>query len=359
MPLSSPSTVFVDPVPALNALRGIYQTWLLVASTHHLDVFGQFQDGPRTLESLRERLGLGERPAMVLFPALCAMGLLRRDAGSGRFELTEVGKAATNAAGPNLLGYLEFSADDPGVIEMAERLRHDGPRVKSDAGTAYVKEGDGPSPMDDPATARMLTLRLAGRARILAPLTARVLPRATTKSLHLVDVAAGSGYYAYEWLLANPAGTATVFDRPAVLRVAAECLEAFCREKGAAADGLAARVTFQPGDMLVDPIPAADVLLSFSLLHDWPAPTCALLARRFAEALNPGGEIWIHDEFLDDSLDGPLHAALYSAQLFWVTEGRIYSRGEHAEWLQAAGLVPSATREATALNYSLISARKS
>jgi hypothetical protein len=358
MSLSSPSAPFVDPVPALNALRGVYQTRLLVAASHHLDVFEQFQDGPQTLESLRAWLSLEERPAMVLFPALCAMGLLRRDVDSGRFALTEAGHAATRAADPNLLGYLEFSADDPGVIEMAERLRHDGPRVKSESGTAYVKEGDGPSPMDDPDTARMLTLRLAGRARILAPLTARALPQAA-KPLHLVDVAAGSGYYAYEWLLANPRGTATVFDRPAVLRVAGECLEAFCREKGAAADGLRARVTFHPGDMLTDPIPRADVLLSFSLLHDWPTATCALLARRFAEALNPGGEIWIHDEFLDDSLDGPLHAALYSAQLFWVTEGRIYSRGEHAEWLKAAGLTPSAVRQATALNYSLISARKS
>jgi hypothetical protein len=347
-----------DPAVVLNSLRAVYETRLLVAATHHLEVFEQFGEGPQTLESLRERLVLGERPAMVLFPALCAMGLLRREAASGKFSLTDVGQAAVRAADPNLLGYLEFSSDDPGVIEMGERLRHDGPRVKAESGTAYVKEGDGPSPMDDPATARMLTMRLAGRARILSPLTARSLPKAGARALHLVDVAAGSGYYTYEWLLANPAGTATVFDRPAVLRVAEECLEAFCREKGAAAEGLCDRVAFQPGDMLTDPIPAADVLLAFSLLHDWPAATCGLLVRRFAQALNPGGEIWVHDEFLDDTLDGPLHAALYSAQLFWVTEGRIYSRGEHALWMKDAGLVPTAVRDATALNYSLLSARK-
>ena len=349
-----------DPASVLNALRAVYQTRLLVAATHHLDVFEQFRDGPKTLESLRAALGLGERPAMVLFPALCALGFLRRDPVSGAFDLTPAGVAVTRAHQPNLLGYLEFSAGDPDVLEMAERLRFDGPRVKLDAGTAYVKEGDGPSPMDDPETARMLTLRLAGRARILSPLTARILPKARSGKKHLVDVAAGSGYYAYEWLLANPEGVATVFDRPAVLRVAEECLEAFCREKGESATlGLRERVRFHPGDMLTDEIPRADILLSFSLLHDWPADTCAFLTGRFAAALNPGGELWVHDEFLEDTLDGPLNATLYSAQLFWVTAGRVYSRGEHAAWCSSAGLKVTGIRDATALNYSLLSAIKS
>ncbi len=354
MSVSFPS----DPAPVLNALRAVYQTRLLVAATHHLDVFEQFRDGPQTLESLSSTLGLAERPAMVLFPTLCALGFLKRDAATGRLALTETGRALTRAQEPNLLGYLEFSAGDPEVLEMAERLRFDGPRVKPEEGTAYVKEGDGPSPMDDPETARMLTLRLAGRARLLSPLTARVLPSAK-ESKHLVDVAAGSGYYTYEWLLANPLGTATVFDRPAVLRVAEECLEAFCQEKGESeTKGLRERVRFHPGDMLTDVIPRADILLSFSLLHDWPTDTCALLTQRFAAALNPGGELWVHDEFLDDTLDGPLTATLYSAQLFWVTEGRVYSRAEHAGWCSASGLEVTGIRDTTALNYSLLSARK-
>jgi hypothetical protein len=348
-----------DPASVLNALRAVYETRLLVAATHHLDVFEQFAPGAQTLESLRARLGMAERPAMVLFPALCAMGLLRRDA-AGMLDLTDAGRALVRAHEPNLLGYLEFSAEEPDVLEMAERLRYDGPRLKSEAGTAYVKEGEGPSPMDDPATARELTLRLAGRARILSPLTARVLPKAGQSDRHLVDVAAGSGYYSYEWLLANPRGRATVFDRPAVLRVAEDCLEAFCREKGEEATrGLRERVTFHPGDMLTDAIPEADILLSFSLLHDWPSDMCAFLTQRFAAALNPGGELWVHDEFLDESLDGPLHAALYSAQLFWVTAGRVYSRGEHAAWCAAAGLTVTGVRNPTALNYSLFSAIKS
>jgi hypothetical protein len=277
------------------------------------------------------------------------------DPGSGRLSLTDTGRFLTRGTDPNMLGYLSFSSEEPEVIEMAQRLRHDGPAAALVEGTAYVKEGDGPSPMDDPDTARMLTLRLAGRARILSPLTARVLPGGPR---HLLDVAAGSGYYTYEWLLANPEGTATVLDRPAVLGVAEECLEAFCREKNADIGDMRRRVRFHAADMLTDELPRADVVLAFSLFHDWPGETCEKLAGRFAGALNPAGTLWVHDEFLDDTLDGPLDAALYGAQLFWITKGRIYSRAEHRAWFAAAGLTPLDVRAPTALNYSLIAAGK-
>jgi hypothetical protein len=48
----------------------------------------------------------------------------------------------------------------------------------------------------------------------------------------------------------------------------------------------------------------------------------------------------IHDAFLNDSLDGPLPVALYSANLFCVTEGRCYSAAEYGAWLVEAGLQP-------------------
>jgi hypothetical protein len=171
-------------------------------------------------------------------------------------------------------------------------------------------------------------------------------------------VAGGTGLFAYEWLLANPRATATVFDRPEVLKVAAEFLAEFAASGREGAEGVRARVTLLPGNMLEDELPRADLLLAASLFHDWPTETCERLARRFADALNAGGELWVHDAFLDDSLDGPLAVTDYSAQLFWVTKGRAYSRAEYRGWLKEAGLVPTGTSPATSLDYALISARK-
>jgi hypothetical protein len=56
--------------------------------------------------------------------------------------------------------------------------------------------------------------------------------------------------------------------------------------------------------------------------------------------LPAGGQLLIHDVFLNDDLDGPLPIALYSAALFTLTEGRAYSVGEFRSWLTTAGLKP-------------------
>jgi transposase InsO family protein len=66
----------------------------------------------------------------------------------------------------------------------------------------------------------------------------------------------------------------------------------------------------------------------------------------------------VHDAFLNDSLDGPLAVTDYSAQLFWVTKGRCYSRAEYRSWFTEAGLKPSMENIPTQLDYGLIWARK-
>ncbi|MBO0931582.1 methyltransferase [Fibrella aquatilis] len=347
------STTQPDPAPITRQLRAMFGSRLLLAAIHELAVFDTLSAEPLSLADLRQQLNLAERPAMVLFPALCAMQLLEYDIHN-RLTLTALGRYLVQDQEPNLTGYTGLEKDDPGVLHMAQLLRNDGP-LEAPAGISFVKEGDGPSPMDDPKSARKFTLGLAGRARLLAPLVAANLP---TQPGHLLDVAGGTGYYTYEWLLLNPTATATLFDRPAVLTVAAELLDDWAQSGRPGADTVRERVTFQPGDMLTDPLPPTDLLLAGSLFHDWPTDTCQALARRFAAALRSDGDIWVHDTFLNDTLDGSLAATDYSAQLFWVTKGRCYSRAEHHRWFTDAGLIPLPDVIPTLLDYGLIHARK-
>lgn len=142
------------------------------------------------------------------------------------------------------------------------------------------------------------------------------------------------------------------------MKVAAELLDDFCNQGGNKTKTLKERITFMPGDMLTDSLPKADLLLAASVFHDWPTETCEVLAKKFAAALNSGGELWIHDAFLNDALDGPIAVTDYFAMLFLGTKGRAYSRKEYRNWLSRAGLVPSPENIPTLMDYGLISAIK-
>ncbi|RRB04469.1 methyltransferase [Larkinella rosea] len=342
-----------DLAPITRHLRAMFGSRLLIAAVHHLNVLEELSNGPLSVADLRSRIGLKERPAAVLFPALCAMEMLEYDE-SGNLRVTELGRYLTQNQVPNLIGYVGLEKNDPGVLEMAVRLKNDGP-LDTSGGISYVKEGDDPSPMDDAELSRMFTLALAGRAQKLSPIVAANLPKSKG---HLLDVAGGTGFYTFEWLLLNQQATATILDRPAVLSVATELLEAFSKSGRPGAETVKNRITFQPGDMLADELPQTDLLLAASLFHDWPTETCQPLADRFAAAIRPGGELWVHDAFLNDALDGPLAVTDYSAQLFWATKGRCYSRREYREWFAKAGLDPTSENIPTQMDYGLIWAIK-
>lgn len=344
----------LDLAPITRLLRAKASSHLLVAATHYIPVFEELSQGALSRSELQERLQLKERPAMVLFPALCAMGMLEKD-GAGKLKLTETGKYLTTANATNLLGYIGLEKDDPGVKQMVEWLQNDGP-VNTEQGFSYVKDEDAPSPMDEAETARYFTMALAGRAKFLSPIVA---DKITKHPGLLLDVAGGTGYYSYQWLRANPTSHAIVFDRPEVLKIAAELFEEFCQDHPAEATSIKSRLTFLPGDMLTDELPEADVLLAASLFHDWPVETCEKLAVKFAKALKPGGSLWVHDAFLNDTLDGPLAVTDYSAMLFLGTKGRCYSRKEYRSWFTKAGLVPTTDEIPTLMDYGLIAAIRS
>lgn len=343
----------LDLAPITRHLRAKAGSHLFISAVHHLNVFEELIKEPLSITELRQKLHLKERPAMVLFPALCAMNFLKFNI-EGKLQLTELGNYLTSACPTNLIGYTGLEKQDPGVLTMTQWLRNDGPENTSQ-GLSYVKDEEAPSPMDDPEASRFFTMALAGRARYLSPIVASKI---TKREGYLLDIAGGTGYYTYEWLLANPASHATLFDRPEVLKCASQLLDEFCESDRIGVDGVKERVTFLPGDMLTDNLPNADLLLAASVFHDWPSDTCELLTKKFAKALNPGGELWIHESFLDDTLDGPIAVTDYSAMLFLVTKGRAYSRKEYRNWLSEADLVPSFENIPTLMDYGLISAFK-
>jgi SAM-dependent methyltransferase len=330
VPLNALSAPQIDPTPIFEIFRGSYGTELLTAAVAHFNVFGRLAQGALSFDDLRDALGLAERPANVLITALKAFGLLAAD-HERRLSLTDLACEHLVPGGAFDVGdYVGLAADAPGVRAMVERLRTNRPAgAEPDAGgAAFIYREGIASAMEQEASARHLTLALAGRAKNVAPILAE---RSPLLDAHLlVDVGGGTGIYSIACLQKNPRLRAVVWDRPEVLKVAGEMANAY---------GVADRLECRPGDMFRDPFPdGADVVLLSNVLHDWDVPECRNLITRCAAALPRGGKLLIHDVFLNDALDGPLPIALYSAALFTLTEGRAYSAAEYRSWLTEVGL---------------------
>ncbi len=327
-PLAAPA---VDPTPIFELFRGNHATELLTAAVAHFNVFGRLAARPMSRDELRAELGLAERPAVVLLTALRAMGLLALGA-DGRLAPAPLAREHLVPGGPfDVSDYVGLAADSPGVRETVERLRTNRPAgAAEEKGAAFIYREGIESAMEREATARHLTLALAGRAKNVAPLLAERVDLSAAR--RLLDVGGGTGIYSVACLRKNPGLRAVVWDRPEVLKVAAEFAGAY---------GVSDRLECRAGDMFRDPVPAdCDVMLISNVLHDWDVAECRALVGRCAAALPPGGRLLIHDVFLNDALDGPLPIALYSAALFALTEGRAYSAAEYGAWLREAGLAP-------------------
>lgn len=325
-------TPTIDPTPLFEMFRGNYCTELLTAAIGQFDLFSKLNDQPQTLDQLAERLGLASRPANVLITALRAMKLLERDA-QGRLQLAPIAREHLVPGGPfDVSGYIGLAMSTPGVQEMIVRLTTNRPAGSKpeEEGAAFIYRDGLESAMEKEATARHFTMALAGRAKNVAPHLAANVPLAGAKVL--VDAGGGTGLYSIACLQQHPALRAIVWDRPEVLKVAAEMASEY---------GVGQRLELRPGNMFGDEPPAADVFLLSNILHDWDVPECRQLVARCAGALPAGGRVLIHDVYLNDALDGPLPIALYSAALFGFTEGRAYSAAEYRSWLADAGLKPA------------------
>jgi hypothetical protein len=90
--------------------------------------------------------------------------------------------------------------------------------------------------------------------------------------------------------------------------------------------------------MFSDAFPVqAEMILVSNILHDWDLPEIRHLLRHWHTQALSGTKLLLHDVFLNDSLDGPLPIALYSADLFFLTEGRAYCRAEYLEFFRETG----------------------
>lgn len=149
---------------------------------------------------------------------------------------------------------------------------------------------------------------------------------------HLLDLGGGSGAYSITSVQTFDGLRATVLDLPPVVEVTKEYVDRA---------GVADRVATHGADFTRGEFPGpADVVVMASNLPIYDGDVIAGVVARAFRALEPGGEMHLIGEMLDDDRTGPVDAAMWGMnELICGSLGRAHTRAECRGYFESAGFV--------------------
>lgn len=303
------------PADLLQLSGGYWSTCALHASVR-LDLFTPLAEEALTSPALAGRLGCDERGLAMLLNALTALGLLTKD--NERYTATPSATRFLARTSPDYLGHIILHHHHlmASWLHLTDGVRNGRPVREQVAHT------------DDATVRESFEMGMFNLAMLAAPL---IVPHIDLSGRHrLLDLGGGPGTYAIHFCRHNPGLTAVVYDLPSTRPFAETTIARF---------GLADRIEFRDGDFITGDIEGRyDVAWLSHILHGEGPEECALILRKTAAALEPGGMVLIQEFILDDSRDAPLFPALFSLNmLLGTTAGQSYSQGELSTMLNAAG----------------------
>lgn len=313
--------------------RGFQASRILLTAVE-LGLFTALADGPKSSGQIAELLSTNVRATDRLMNALVALHLLRKEGAN--FFNTEDGSKYLVYGQPQYLG---------GAMRHTANLWHAWSTL-----TEAVRQGtkvhrrEQPSEWVSPFIAAMHYNAMRRAADVVALIN---LDKVKT----IIDVGGGSGEYAMAFCRAKPGLTATVFDLPEVLELTKEYV---------ARAGLSERVEFVAGDYHERELGGGFDLAWFSaVIHSNSAAQNALLLKRAALALNPGGRVVIQDFVMDENRTRPIHGTFFALNMLVNTDGGdTFTEQEILSWFTEAGLRLESRRESPDNWTTLLTARK-
>jgi acetylserotonin N-methyltransferase len=306
-----------------------------------IGLFDALVDGPVALAELAATCKVNARALGIVGSLLCGLGfLVRRD---GRYGLTPTSRnylvKSSNFYWGALLGFFKANLHAYGQLMAALKVdaQHKGGAHAEGwaAGKIGLEEAKG--------------IAAFMHAHSCAPAIGAARSSAFAGVRRLLDVGAGSGVFAIAAAQAWPELRATIMD----LDTMCEAAMHYVRE-GEVED----RVDTAAVDMFREAWPTGyDALFFSNIFHDWNDETCVELARKAFDVLPSGGRIFLHEQLMNDNLDGPVVTASFSMLMLIGTQGRQYSLPEFGGILGQAGFV-DVEATATCGYYSLVSAHK-
>jgi precorrin-6B methylase 2 len=299
---------------AILRLSGDYWKTCALHAGVKLDIYTIIGNDCLSADEIAGRINGDLRGVTMLLNALTAMNLLiRHDEG---YANSTAGQSFLSKDSDHYLGYMIMHHHY--LMESWAQL---------DQAVKTGKPRRTRSSHSDAARRESFLMGMFNIAMKVAPRAAAAIDLANRH--HLLDLGGGPGTYAIHFCLANPQLRATVYDLPETRPFA---------EKTIAQFGLASRIAFAEGDYLQEDIPGTyDVALLSHVLHAEGPDGCRKLIRKAVSALQPGGMIVIHEFILDNTMDGPLHPALFALNMLLGTAaGQSYSAEQITAFLTEA-----------------------
>jgi hypothetical protein len=292
-------------------------------SAVEMGLFTELARGPLDAETIRQRLGLHSRSVRDFLDALVALKFLERR--QRKYFNTAETDFYLDRNKPSYTG---------GILEMCSARLYSCWGSLTEALRTGEPQNGAQGGVDPFATLYSTPERLEvflssmtgislGAARALAEKFAWENRRS------FADIGVAQGAVAVQVALKHPHLQGVGYDLPQVQPVF---------ENYARANGVADRITFQPGNFFKDPLPGTEVLILGHILHDWDLEQKrALLAKAYA-ALPADGALIVFEAIIDDQRCENAFGLLMSLNMLIETPGGFDYTGRDCQaWMREAG----------------------
>jgi len=303
----------MDTKERIESLAHGYMNSSILLTAVHEGIIEAIGADALTPDDLATRLDLDPRAVDIILHALAAAEILDKD-GEGRFTLPSGNAAVLLRDGAE--SQASIFAHHYDLMRRWVKLEH----------TLHSGE---PVPREN--TARKHRHYICGMRDVSRRSSRDVIGEVDMTGVRrLLDVGGGPATASLTFAAADPELQCVVFDLPETVVIAREVI---------AESGLGDRVSAVEGDYFVDDFGEGfDVVYISNIIHSIGADAIAMIYRKAAAALNPGGRIMVKDFFLDDDRCGPAFGARFAVNMLVATEeGRAYTRVETIDALTAAG----------------------
>ncbi len=312
-----------------------FQRSRVLLTAYELGLFTVINDEWKTSAEVAAAIESDARATDRLMNALTALGLL--DKRDGRFTNSPAAARFLVKGRPEYMAGLAHTAHLWQTWSGLTQAVH--------AGTGTV--GDEVNERGD-AWLRAFIGAMHWRARQMADGLVALLN--LTGVARVLDVGGGSGAFSMAFVRARQGICAVVFDLPSVVPLTKNYVESA---------GYGAQISTAVGDYRRDDLPRGfDLVFLSAIVHANSAAENRSLIRKCAAATDPGGQVVVVDQIMNDDRTAPLMGAMFGLNMLVGTGGGdTYTESEVRSWMTDAGL-RDVTRHDTPFNNTLVVGRK-